>query len=154
MTARRSLLKKLVRGTLAAGLLPFATLLAFPAWARPARAFAQRQAKEAIDALFPGAALEASERVQLQVPEVAENGAVVPVTVKVDAADVEAVAVVATENPRSLIGYFQFTRFSAPPVSLRIKLAKTQDLIAIAKVGNRILYSKRPVRVTVGGCAE
>lgn len=144
--ARRALLKTLLK----AALLPFATL---PAWARPA-AFGLRPAKEAIAALYPGATPEASERVQLQVPEVAENGAVVPVTIKVDAAEVESVALVATENPRNLIGYFQFTRFSAPPLSLRIKLAKTQDLIALAKVGNRVLFTERPVRVTVGGCAE
>ncbi|MGD9670659.1 MAG: thiosulfate oxidation carrier protein SoxY [Hyphomicrobiaceae bacterium] len=98
-------------------------------------------------------------KVMIDLPEIAENGNTVPYTVAVespmsDADFVKAIHVLAPGNPGPTIATFHFTPQSgAAKVSSRMRLAKTQDIVAIAELSNgNLLVGKRAVKVTIGGC--
>jgi len=98
-------------------------------------------------------------KVTIEMPEIAENGNTVPYTVKVDSpmADgdyVKTVYVLSSGNPSPNIATFHFTPLSgAATVSSRMRLAKTQDIYAIAELSDgKKLVGKRTVKVTIGGC--
>ena len=92
-------------------------------------------------------------------PQIAENGNSVPVTVSVDSpmtADnyVKAVHIVAEANPDPAVASFQFTPMSGKAeVSTRMRLARTQQIVAVAEMSDGSIYSaKTEVKVTIGGC--
>lgn len=98
-------------------------------------------------------------RVKIDAPEIAENGNTVPVTVEVDSPMTEqdyvkTVHIFADGNPRPEVASFHFTPASGEAVaSTRIRLAKTQNLYAVAEMSDGSLYmAKREVKVTIGGC--
>ena len=98
-------------------------------------------------------------KVKLDIPEIAENGLVVPVTVDIDspmtAADyVKAIHVFADGNPQPGVVSYKFTPASGKAsASTRMRLAQTQNVICIAELSNGSLYSaKSQVKVTIGGC--
>ena len=95
----------------------------------------------------------------IDLPEIAENGNTVPFTVSLDnpMTDkdyVKAIHVIATANPQPGVVSFHFTPLSGKAAaSSRARLARTQDVIAIAELSNgTFLMSKRSVKVTIGGC--
>ena len=92
-------------------------------------------------------------------PEIAENGNTVPFTISVDSPmtetdNVKAIHVLATANPQPGVATFRFSPLSGKAtVASRMRLARTQDVIAIAELSDgRFLMSKRNVKVTIGGC--
>ena len=98
-------------------------------------------------------------KVSIDLPEIAENGNTVPYTVSVespmsDADYVKTVHILAPGNPGPTIASFHFTPMSgAAKVSSRMRLAKTQDIVALAELSNgTMLVGKRTVKVTIGGC--
>lgn len=98
-------------------------------------------------------------RIAMDLPEIAENGNVVPFTLVVDSpmteqAYVRSVWVFSTANPQPLIGTFRFTAESGKAaVSSRMRLAKTQDVIALAELSDgTFLAAQKNVKVTIGGC--
>ena len=108
---------------------------------------------------FSGGKKVGSGRVSLTTPEIAENGNTVPVTVDVkspmtDSDYVESVLLLAAGNPRPDVATFHFTPLSGEATATtRIRLAKTQDVIAIAKMSNGdVFMDKKTVKVTIGGC--
>jgi sulfur-oxidizing protein SoxY len=108
---------------------------------------------------FTGGRSPATERVKLDLPEIAENGNTVPMTVMVDSpmseqSYVETVLVVADGNPNAGVATFHFSPASgAAEAHIRIRLATTQNVIAIAKMNDGSLFTaSREVKVTIGGC--
>lgn len=98
-------------------------------------------------------------RVSIDAPEIAENGNTVPVTVEVDSPMteddyVEAVHIFAEGNPRPEVASFHFMPANGEAVaSTRIRLARTQNLYAVAEMSDGSVYmAKREVKVTIGGC--
>ena len=98
-------------------------------------------------------------RIILELPEIAENGNVVPMTVMVPSAMtandfVRSLRIYSTGNLRPLIATFRFTPDSGKAVvSARIRLAKTQDIVALAELGDgTFLRRTKNVKVTIGGC--
>lgn len=119
---------------------------------------AAEDAKKAI-AEFTGGAEPTAGTIALTAPEIAENGNSVPVSVSVDSpmtedAYVESVTIIAEGNPNPEIVTFHFTPASgAANASIRIRLAKTQNVIAIAKMNDGSVFSdSKNVKVTIGGC--
>ena len=101
----------------------------------------------------------AAGKVKLSAPEIAENGNTVPISVSVDSpmsADdyVESVLVVAQGNPRPGVATFKFSPMSGvAEASTRMRLAKTQKVIAVAKMSNGAVFmDAKDVKVTIGGC--
>lgn len=98
-------------------------------------------------------------RVRLNVPEIAENGMVVPVSVEVESpmtetSYVRSIHLYALDNPVPQVGAYIFTPASGrAAISTRIRLAKTQDLIAVAEMSDGTVHaSKAPIKVVIGGC--
>ncbi|MCP1200813.1 thiosulfate oxidation carrier protein SoxY [Notoacmeibacter sp. MSK16QG-6] len=98
-------------------------------------------------------------KLTLNTPEIAENGNSVPVGVSVDSAMegddmVEEIMILADGNPNPDVVTFKFTELSGEAVAeTRMRLAKTQDVVAVAKMANGDVHmAKAPVKVTIGGC--
>ncbi len=119
--------------------------------AYPADAFKQKGEADAVKALF-GQAAAASDKVKLDAPEIAENGAVVPVSVSTDLPDVTAIAILVAENPSALAALYKFAPGTPPTVASRLKMAKTTPVIAVVEAGGKLYSATREVKVTVGGC--
>jgi sulfur-oxidizing protein SoxY len=121
-------------------------------------AYAKNDADEAIKK-FTGGKTPAQGKVKLDLPEIAENGNTVPMTVSVESPMTEAshvtdVLVIANENPRSGVVTFHFSPASGvAEANTRIRLAATQDVIAVAKMNDGSFYmASKQVKVTIGGC--
>lgn len=98
-------------------------------------------------------------KVAIGAPEVAENGATVPITLSVDApmtpqSHVRKITVLADGNPNPEVAVFHFTpRSGRAEVATRVRLARTQNLIALAQLSDGSLWmARREVKVTIGGC--
>jgi sulfur-oxidizing protein SoxY len=123
-----------------------------PAMASP------KSAQKALAKLTGGRAVKKG-RVKLKLPPIAENGNTVPMTISVDspmtAGDyVKAIHVLADGNPTPDVASFFFTPASGKAqVTTRIRMAKTQNIIAVAEMSNGSLYQgSKNVKVTIGGC--
>ncbi|MBE9549220.1 MAG: thiosulfate oxidation carrier protein SoxY [Proteobacteria bacterium] len=147
-TTRRGFIKGLIAvGSLL--VLP-ATLLA--AMVRPKAAFDSKEIDASIKSLFGDAVVEASDKVNLKVPEIAENGAVVPITISTDIEGVESISVVIDNNPNPLSAIFNLTDAVAAEVSTRVKMGKSSPVRAMVKANGKIYFTTKEVKVTIGGC--
>ncbi len=146
-----------LRGSLAAGAMGLAIgagLLApravLAAW--PKQAFEAKKLPEAMQALLGGDQAAESGDIKLKVPEIAENGAVVPVKVSTSLDNVESITVFAVNNPVPLVSSFQFGEGAVGLVATRIKMGKTSDVVAVVKAGGKLYSASKKVKVTIGGC--
>jgi sulfur-oxidizing protein SoxY len=121
-------------------------------------AFAKNDSAELIEK-FTGGKKPADGKIKLDLPEIAENGNTVPMTVSVESpmteqSYVQEVLVVTDENPRAGVATFHFTPQSGvAEANVRIRLAQTQNVIAIAKMNDGSLFTtSKQVKVTIGGC--
>lgn len=151
---RRTFLQGTVAGSVASlaasgGLLAFNTAHATEEASAP-DPFKSSTLEEAMESL--GVSPEESEDVSLTVPEIAENGAVVPVSVKTSLADATEIAVVVPQNPTTVAAVFKLNEKATGAVSTRIKMGETSDVIAVVKAGDKAYMAKQEVKVTVGGC--
>jgi len=117
----------------------------------PEDAFKQKDNKEAIKLLY-GGPIEPSDKIKLDAPEIAENGAVVPISVSTSLADVSSIAFVVPENPNVLAAYYKIPQGTLPNIANRLKMAKTSTVTVIVESGGKLFSSTKEVKVTVGGC--
>ncbi len=117
----------------------------------PKDAFAQKSEADAIKTLY-GKAAEVSDKVKLDAPEIAENGAVVPISVSSALPDVTSIAVLVSENPFPLAAYYKVAPGTSGLVGNRLKMAKTSKVTALVEAGGKIYSASKEVKVTVGGC--
>jgi sulfur-oxidizing protein SoxY len=144
------------RQTLAMGIGAVAAA-ALPQFVKPALATAS-DAQDLIKK-FTGGKTPVQGRVRLDLPEIAENGNTVPMTVSVESpmtaqSYVSEVLVVADGNPRAGVVTFRFSPASGlAEANTRIRLSKSQNVIAVAKMSDGTFYSAtKEVKVTIGGC--
>ncbi len=137
-----------------AGVAALVGLGAGPGRARAAPA----DARAALDALIGGRKAQQG-RVVIELPEIAENGNTVPLSVAVAGAMtasnyVKSIHVAAEGNPRPDVASFHFTaRSGKARVATRMRLLKTQNVIAVAEMSDGSLFeASRQVKVTIGGC--
>jgi sulfur-oxidizing protein SoxY len=140
--------------TIGAGIL---TVAAWGGAISPARA-AKNDSEELIKK-FTGGKPATEGRVRLDLPEIAENGNTVPMTVSVESPMTEQsyvsdVLIVSDGNPRGGIATFHFSPASGmAEVNTRVRLAETQHVIAVAKMNDGSFFmASKPVKVTIGGC--
>ena len=135
------------------GNIPFGLAPAFAAAndKYPADAFKAKSDADAIKSLY-GKAAEPSDKVKLDAPEIAENGAVVPISVSTTLADVTSISFVVPENPNALAAYYKIPPGTMPNVANRLKMAKTSNVIAIVEAGGKLYSATKEVKVTIGGC--
>jgi sulfur-oxidizing protein SoxY len=135
------------------GNIPFGFAPAFAAAndKYPEDAFKQKSEADAIKSLY-GKTAEPSDKVKLDAPEIAENGAVVPISVSSSLADVTSISILVSENPNALAASYKIPAGTLPSVANRIKMAKTTNVIAIVEAGGKLYSTTKEVKVTVGGC--
>jgi sulfur-oxidizing protein SoxY len=117
----------------------------------PEEAFKQKGEADAIKLLY-GKTAEASDKVKLDAPEIAENGSVVPVAVSTTLADVTSIAFLVSDNPNALVASYKIPAGTVPGVANRIKMAKTSNVIVVVEAGGKLYSATKEVKVTVGGC--
>ena len=131
-----------------AGLMAPQAVLA--AW--PKAAFQAKNVDEAVNNALGSSATMASDAIKIKAPDIAENGAVVPITVVADIAGAESIALLADKNASPLVAVFNLGPGTMADVSTRIKMGKTGDVIAVVKAGGKLHAARKSVKVTIGGC--
>ena len=151
---RRTLLKGAgatgaLTAAIAAGLLKPSQVLAAE-WNRAA--FEAKDVAGALKAAGAGNAAE-SKDIVIRAPDIAENGAVVPVEIVSNIPNTISLAVVVDKNPFPLTTAFDFANGAVPEMALRVKMGQTSLVEALAKTSDGKFYiAKKEVKVTVGGC--
>lgn len=151
---RRMVLSGAAAAALAACLAPGATLADVPAAdgsLYPAAAFTKKGRDAAAQALY-GMTPVNSSAIDFEAPDIAENGAVVPISISTTLPGVTAMAILALGNPSTLAAAYQFPAGTNSAISARIKLAKTTDVIALVQAGGKLYCTSKNVKVTLGGC--
>jgi len=143
-TRRSFMAKVLALGALAA--------LPLKLWARNADAFAAKGADVAIAKLLGDKPLTPSTDIVLKVPDIAENGAVVPVTVTTTIPDVRRLSLIINENPNPLSASFKILPGAMADISTRIKMGQSSDVQAIVETDSGAFVTSKSVKVTIGGC--
>jgi len=153
-SARRTILKGAVAGGLAGlgfGAFPFPAFADADAKEWPADAFKLKSEADTLKALY-GKSAEASDKVSLDAPEIAENGAVVPIAVASTLPNVTGIAILVLENPNVLAAAYKIPAGTQASVSNRLKMAKTTKVLAVVESGGKLYSATKEVKVTVGGC--
>ena len=150
---RRTFLKvTLATSTLAiavsAGMLNPRTVLA--AW--PKSAFEAKTVEDALNSLLGDAQTTPSGDIKIKAPDIAENGAVVPITITTSIPGIESISIVAINNGNPLAANFIMSGNTKGFISTRIKMGKTSDVVAIVKAGGKSQAARKNIKVTIGGC--
>lgn len=150
MQTRRETIKQsaLVAGLLAStGLFP---QYAFAAYNK--NAFEARNLAEVLKALGAGAPVE-SKDVTIGGPDIAENGAVVPLSASTSLAGVKHLLILVEKNPSALVALFHVTDSVDANFSTRSKMGQSSDVYAVAVMADgKAFFAKKEVKVTLGGC--
>jgi sulfur-oxidizing protein SoxY len=150
MLTRRLVLERTahVAGLLAAaGLLPST---AQAAW--PQAAFEAKNLADAVKALGGSAPVE-SKDVTLTGPDIAENGAVVPVGCACSLPGLKRLALLVEKNPNTLAAVFDVTDALEPNFATRVKMGQSSNVYAVAMMGDgKVLFAQKEIKVTLGGC--
>jgi sulfur-oxidizing protein SoxY len=150
---RRALLKSTgasgaFAAVLAAGVLHPRDLFA-AGWNKDA--FSSKSAADALKSL--GAASTAdSKDIMIEAPQIAENGAVVPIEVTSNLPNTKSIAVLIEKNPFPLAGRFDFMEGALPFVKINVKMGESSNVRVVAESGGKHYVAVREIKVTIGGC--
>ncbi|MBS83376.1 MAG: thiosulfate oxidation carrier protein SoxY [Gammaproteobacteria bacterium] len=122
----------------------------FAAW--PKQSFDEKDLAKSINSIYGHNDLTESSKVILKAPEIAENGAIVPINVKTKLKRVESIMIFVENNPQPLSSGYYFTSLAEPTIGTRIKMGKSSKVIAAVKSGNKVYSSSREIKITIGGC--
>jgi len=151
---RRTVLK-------AGGGVSLMTLLAAAGWLAPETAAAQAWNKNAFDAktmdetmkaLGGGAPAQSKDIAFVSTPDIAENGAVVPVGVTSSIPKTESIAILIEKNPNMLAASFDIPAGTDPSVSTRVKMGQSSNVYALVKADGKYYVASKEIKVTLGGC--
>jgi sulfur-oxidizing protein SoxY len=115
------------------------------------KAFEAKNIKDALDALGAGNPASSNDIVMVA-PEIAENGAVVPIAATSKIPGTESIAFLIAKNPTALAASFDIPSGTEAAVSTRVKLAQTTDVHVLVKAQGKYYMTKKEVKVTIGGC--
>lgn len=151
-TSRRNVLK----GAGSAGVVGVAVMagLLKPGMAMAAWNKAGFEAKDMAGAMgaVGGASAAASGDISVKAPDIAENGAVVPVEITSSIAGTDGIAIIAEKNGFPLIADFKLMNGAEGYVSTRIKMGATSNVVAVVTAGGKAYKAHKEVKVTIGGC--
>lgn len=118
-----------------------------------AAAFEARTLADALKALGAADAAE-SKDVVIKTPDIAEDGAIVPIEVTSRIANTRTIAILVDKNPFPLVASYDFANGAEGFVSTRIKMGETSRVRALVTAGGKLYTASRDVKVTIGGCGE
>lgn len=140
----------------ATGLLALAAALPATmqtAWAAVRSGFSADKLEDSIKSVFNTGAYEASDAVKMKSPEIAENGAVVPITVKYEGGQAKRIAVFVEQNPFPLAAMFDLPERGIGDVSVRLKMGESSMVHAVVEDrSGKVFGVAKEVKVTIGGC--
>ena len=146
-----------LKGSMAAGVTSAAVLAGvltpqavIAAWNESA--FSAKSEKDAISSAMGSASTTTSADITIKAPDIAENGAVVPVSASTTIADVTSIALLVEKNGTPMSAVFNLPKGTLADVSTRLKMGKTGDVIAVIKAGGKLYSARKSVKVTIGGC--
>ena len=127
---------------------------------RPVRALAQQWNKAAFETKSVAATLKAlggsgsteSAQVQITAPDIAENGAVVPITIESAIPKTDTIAILIEKNPSTLSADFDIPPGTDPFITTRVKMAETSNIYAVVKADGKYYHAAKEIKVTLGGC--
>jgi sulfur-oxidizing protein SoxY len=149
------------RQVLKSGGVTLLTLVAAAGWLKPGDATAQSWNKAAFDtknmadtmkALGGGEPVQSKDIVFFQTPDIAENGAVVPVGIVSNIPKTESIAVLIEKNPNMLAAVFDIPAGTEPSISTRVKMGQSSNIYALVKADGKYFVAAKDVKVTLGGC--
>ncbi|MBC8038190.1 MAG: thiosulfate oxidation carrier protein SoxY [Rhizobiales bacterium] len=151
---RRGVLKTGTGGAvmlLAAGSGLFASNSAFAQeWNKGA--FDAKNLQDTVKALGGATAIESKDVTFVTAPDIAENGAVVPVSVASKLPKTESIAILVEKNPNALSASFDIPAGTEPFVSTRVKMGQTSNVHALVKADGKYYFATKEIKVTLGGC--
>lgn len=130
------------------GLLVPGSVLA--AWNK--KAFDAKDVQSALKGAIGTELTEASDKIKIKAPQIAENGAVVPITISSTLANVKSITILSEKNGTPLVAKFNLKGKAEAFVSTRIKMGKTSNVIAVVESGGKFYSARKEVKVTIGGC--
>lgn len=136
-----------------AGYLALLTSLPQLAWAKwNDKAFAAKSLDLAIKEKYGAMSIIDGKEVNLKAPAIAENGAVVPIKVKTDLANVKNISLFVRDNPSPLVATLNLGPNSFANIQIRIRMGKTSEVIALVEADGKLYRATQQVKVTIGGC--
>ena len=136
-------------------------LLTAAGWLRPADAAAQAWNKgafethamdETLKARGATAPVQSKDIVFVATPDIAENGAVVPIGITSNVPRTESIAILIEKNPNMLAAVFDIPAGTEPALSTRVKMAQTSNVYALVKADGKYHVASKEIKVTLGGC--
>jgi sulfur-oxidizing protein SoxY len=137
------------------------TLLAAAGWLAPETAAAQAWNKNAFEAktmdetmkaIGGGAPAQSKDIAFVSTPDIAENGAVVPIGITSSIPKTESIAILIEKNPNMLAAVFDIPAGTDPAISTRVKMAQTSNVYALVKADGKYYVASKEIKVTLGGC--
>jgi sulfur-oxidizing protein SoxY len=127
---------------------------------KPDAAHAQQWNKAAFDSrnfadtlkALGGPGTPGTKDIHITAPDIAENGAVVPVTAESKLAKTQMIAIIIEKNPNPLIANFDIPDGTDPFVATRVKMAETSNVYVLVKADGKYFHAVKEVKVTLGGC--
>lgn len=114
-------------------------------------AFGMKTVPEAMRAL--GAQSPAlSAAIQIRAPEIAENGAVVPIAIESTLPGTQSITLLVEKNPQPLAASFTIPAGTDPNISTRVKMGESSDVYALVKADGKFYMAKKEIKITLGGC--
>ena len=137
-------------------------LVAAAGWLKPGDAHAQaawnkaafetHSLDETMKALGGSAPAQSKDITFVSTPDIAENGAVVPVGVSSGIPKTESIAILVEKNPNMLTAVFDIPAGTDPAVSTRIKMGQSSNVYALVKADGKYYVASKEIKVTLGGC--
>src|SRR5689334_7343880 len=115
-------------------------------------AFDTKSLNDAVKAMGGSAATESKDIQFVNTPDIAENGAVVPMTITSKIPKTESMAILVEKNPNIVAANFAIPDGTEPWVNTRVKMGQTSNVIALVKADGKFYYASKEVKVTLGGC--
>ena len=136
------------------------TLLAAAGWlelgdaraAERSKAFEAQTMDEAYKAIAGGAPQPSKDIVFFSTPDIAENGAVVPIGVTSNVPKTESIAILIEKNQNMLAARFDLPAGTEPSLTTRVKMAQTSNVYALVKADGKYYVASKEIKVTLGGC--
>jgi len=137
-------------GVAAVATLAPSTLSAIDFRAEKPKAWTATKVEEGIKEIF-GTTATTEAKVKIKAPDIAENGAVIPITVSSKLAGSK-VGIFQDANPEATVAVFTVPAGGNIDYSIRIKMAKTGTVTAIVEADGKLYSASKQVKVTIGGC--
>jgi sulfur-oxidizing protein SoxY len=138
------------------------TMLAATGWLKPhdaaaadgwnAAAFDTKSMDDTMKALGGGTPVPSKAITFVQTPDIAENGAVVPVGITSTIPNTQSIAILIEKNPNMLAAVFDIPAGTDPSISTRVKMGQSSNIVALVKADGKYYYAAKEVKVTLGGC--